>query len=159
MKHCPWWTEAKISQREISQCLKASTMFCHVGSPECSSKDVNASVPLILRPAFCIFIALATFFGKWLLLQVVKQVSWKPNKYDAEWISFFPLPLRSSFCFDHTVPWHIHRQLLNSTRSGHSLIGAVNRKSKQKTLFVSELTMHQNLVFSARTSEFTCCLM
>lgn len=42
-----------------------------------------------------------------------------------------------SICFDHTVPWHIHRQLFNSSRSEPSLIGATRNKSKQETELVS----------------------
>lgn len=41
-----------------------------------------------------------------------------------------------SFCFDHTIPWHIHRLLFNSSRSEPSLIGATRNKSKQETEIV-----------------------
>lgn len=131
MIHCPWWTKPKGEGPEITQCLEASRSLCHISSLECSTKDANVSLHSILRSSFCFFLQFKLhFFWTCLRLQAVIQVSWRPNKYETEWDSFLSL---FCFCFDHTIPWHIHRQLFNSSWSGPSLIGARRNKSKQET--------------------------
>lgn len=73
-----------------------------------------------------------------------------------------------SVCFDHIIPWHIHRQLLNSSRSEPCLIGATRNKSKQETEIVPNrahnalkplmfLATVQWVYISPRGTFYQCC--
>lgn len=151
MIHCPWWTEPKRREPEISQCLEASTSLCHISSLKCSSKDVNVSVHFILRSSFCFFLRLKLHFFEVAaftscntsLLKVL--INMELNEIP------FSLCFSLALCFDHTIPWHIHRQIFNSYRSGPSLIGAMRNKSKQETGLVP------NRVYNAlKTPNVSC---
>lgn len=131
MIHCPRWTEPKGRQPEISQCLEATWSLSHINSLECPSKDVNASVRFI-RLHFAFLRFKLHFFGSGCVFKLYYKsleglINMKLNEIP------FSLCCSLALGFDHTIPWHIHRQLFNSSRSGPSLIGAMRNKSKQET--------------------------